>query len=801
MADAVARGSARARPRGRGGRHRRRDRLRRRQPAGPHARPGGRAHDPAVRAPRHRAARRAGGGRARRRAWSRNRNEAILGADNKAAVATILGAARRFAAEGPPVGLELLFTTCEELALRGAKAFDRNRLTADFGFVFDHASPIGELIVAAPTYYRIEANIRGTAAHAGIRPEDGRNAIAAAARGVASMKLGRHRRRDDRERRAASRAAPPATWWPSAAAWSSRRAASTTRAPAWSWARWSTRSPRRRATPSATSRPPSSACSAATASSAPRRRSRWPRPRCEAAGIEPSYVTDGRRERRQRADRRRAADAEPRQRHRAQPPARRVGDGRRARADARRDCRHRRRKRRVAWRAMAFERIGSETSTRGGSPASATTASATRTAARASARSSATRARSGSWRTTASGSTSSGSRARRSNEPALLELPAGKLDEEGEDPLETAKRELAEEIGKGARHWEHITTLLHLARVRRRGGAPLPRHRPLRRPRRVGRGRADRDRRGPARRPGRRDRRQPRLQDADRAALVQGVPGRADRRVAAGGDGGPASESLCMATVARADSRHARTSTSCSTSSPISSSSAGSRATRSRRTAPTCSSSAASSRSATPPRSTPTSRDVSDFLTGLAAGNGNGKPASPATVHRKAACLRSFYRHLRREGVRDSDPAASLSPPRRGPQAAAGADPRRGGAAAEPAEGYGAGGAARPRAARADVRVRPARVGGDRAAGGRRRPGGPACCGRAARARRSGSCRSAPAAATAVRIYLERGRPGLVEGACEPHLFVNFRGGDADPPGPLQDRAPPRARPPAWPTG
>jgi 8-oxo-dGTP pyrophosphatase MutT (NUDIX family) len=43
-------------------------------------------------------------------------------------------------------------------------------------------------------------------------------------------------------------------------------------------------------------------------------------------------------------------------------------------------------------------------------------------------------------------------------EQALLELPAGKLDEEGEGPLETAKRELAEEIGKGARSWEPIAS-------------------------------------------------------------------------------------------------------------------------------------------------------------------------------------------------------------------------------------------------------------------------------------------------------------------------------------------------------
>jgi len=120
-----------------------------------------------------------------------NRHEAILGADNKAAVATILAAARRLVAEGAPVGVELLFTTCEEHALAGAKAFDPGRLRSEFGYVFDHASAIGELVTASPTYYRLEADFRGQAAHAGIRPEEGHNAIVAAAKAIAAIEIGR----------------------------------------------------------------------------------------------------------------------------------------------------------------------------------------------------------------------------------------------------------------------------------------------------------------------------------------------------------------------------------------------------------------------------------------------------------------------------------------------------------------------------------------------------------------------------------------------------------------------------------
>ena len=122
----------------------------------------------------------------------RNRNEAIIGADNKAAVAVILAAVRRVVQNGsPPVGIEILFTTCEEHALAGAKAFDVSGLRSEYGYVFDHATPIGEIIVAAPSFFQIEGRFRGKAVHAGMHPERGHNAIEAAAAAIAAARFGR----------------------------------------------------------------------------------------------------------------------------------------------------------------------------------------------------------------------------------------------------------------------------------------------------------------------------------------------------------------------------------------------------------------------------------------------------------------------------------------------------------------------------------------------------------------------------------------------------------------------------------
>jgi len=57
-------------------------------------------------------------------------------------------------------------------------------------------------------------------------------------------------------------------------------------------------------------------------------------------------------------------------------------------------------------------------------------------------------------------------------------------------------------------------------------------------------------------------------------------------------------------------------------------------------------------------------RDLAAFVSELATGQGDRAAVAPATLQRKIACLRSFYRHLRREQVLDHDPTAELRPPR-----------------------------------------------------------------------------------------------------------------------------------------
>ena len=122
----------------------------------------------------------------------RNAGGTILGADNKAAVVVMLEAVRRVVEERlPHAGIELLFTPREEVGLEGAKAFDASRLRARTGYVYDYEGPIGTIVTAAPFACQVDAVFTGRSAHAGMNPEDGRSAIAAAARAIADLHLGR----------------------------------------------------------------------------------------------------------------------------------------------------------------------------------------------------------------------------------------------------------------------------------------------------------------------------------------------------------------------------------------------------------------------------------------------------------------------------------------------------------------------------------------------------------------------------------------------------------------------------------
>jgi tripeptide aminopeptidase len=121
----------------------------------------------------------------------RSAGDTILGGDNKAACAVLLAVLADLAAAPPPCGFEAIFSTSEEVGLRGAKALDLSALEARAGFVFDSTGPVGDVITRAPSQKMLTADFHGVAAHAGIAPEKGRSAIAAAAAAVAAMKLGR----------------------------------------------------------------------------------------------------------------------------------------------------------------------------------------------------------------------------------------------------------------------------------------------------------------------------------------------------------------------------------------------------------------------------------------------------------------------------------------------------------------------------------------------------------------------------------------------------------------------------------
>lgn len=115
----------------------------------------------------------------------------VLGADDKAAIAILIETARLLKEYRVSHGtIEFLFTVCEEIGLLGAKSLDPALLEAKAGYALDSSDP-EVLINQAPCAIRFKVRVIGKAAHAGLHPELGINAIQVAARALAEVPLGR----------------------------------------------------------------------------------------------------------------------------------------------------------------------------------------------------------------------------------------------------------------------------------------------------------------------------------------------------------------------------------------------------------------------------------------------------------------------------------------------------------------------------------------------------------------------------------------------------------------------------------
>jgi tripeptide aminopeptidase len=120
-----------------------------------------------------------------------SRGDTILGADDRAALAVLIELALLAPRLPHARPLELLLTVAEEIGLLGAKHADYGSVSARRGFVLDASEPPGYAVTAAPGSETVRATFRGRAAHAGIEPEKGVNAIQMASAAIAGMRLGR----------------------------------------------------------------------------------------------------------------------------------------------------------------------------------------------------------------------------------------------------------------------------------------------------------------------------------------------------------------------------------------------------------------------------------------------------------------------------------------------------------------------------------------------------------------------------------------------------------------------------------
>ena len=120
-----------------------------------------------------------------------SKGSTILGGDDKSGIAAILELLAMLKENSTPHPmLEVIVTTCEEIGLLGAKHLEHDKLLTRYGYALDSCG-IDQVIVGAPAANKIKVEIKGLAAHAGLCPEAGINALSIAAEALSSIRMGR----------------------------------------------------------------------------------------------------------------------------------------------------------------------------------------------------------------------------------------------------------------------------------------------------------------------------------------------------------------------------------------------------------------------------------------------------------------------------------------------------------------------------------------------------------------------------------------------------------------------------------
>ncbi|MRR31307.1 M20/M25/M40 family metallo-hydrolase, partial [bacterium] len=122
----------------------------------------------------------------------RSSGDTVLGSDDKAGIAGILEALQVIKDRGlAHVPVEVIFTVSEEVGLMGSKHLEFERVRSKLGYVLDADGQIGNIVIEGPTQNEFEIRVQGRAAHAGINPEEGVNAIVCAAHAIEHLRVGR----------------------------------------------------------------------------------------------------------------------------------------------------------------------------------------------------------------------------------------------------------------------------------------------------------------------------------------------------------------------------------------------------------------------------------------------------------------------------------------------------------------------------------------------------------------------------------------------------------------------------------